>query len=140
MKNLTLKFILAIVLHLVVGVDAANALPPCTDPSKGDSPYRHNCEGTFFFPNGDKYVGAFKDDRFHGQGTYTSASGDKYVGAWKDGKRHGQGTFTYVNGQVDEGIWKADKFLYAQKAPASGKSPALRASPPRLSEPPRTAT
>ena len=94
MRNLTLTFFLAIVLHLVVGVDVVNALPKCTDPS-----YRHNCEDTVIFLNWTSYVGAFKDNKYHGQGTATSA-----------------------NGRIKEGIWEAGKFLYAQKAPASGKS------------------
>ena len=94
MRSLILTFFLAIVLHLVVGVDVANALPQCSNSS-----YRHNCDDTFTF-----------------------ASGSKYVGAFKDNKRHGQGTLTYADGRIEEGIWEAGKFLYAQKAPASGKS------------------
>ena len=76
MKHLTLTFFLAIVLHLVVGVDVANALYKCTYPS-----YRQNCEGTVTYSNGDKYVGAFKDNYRHGQGTlcllYTSDAADE---------------------------------------------------------------
>ena len=135
MRNLTLTFFLAIVLHLVVGVDVANALPQCSNSS-----YRHNCEdtltyadggkyvgafkddkpngqGIYTFGNGAKYVGAFKDGKRNGQGTATYADGNKYVGAYKDGKYHGQGTLTYADGRINEGIWEADKFLYAQKAP-----------------------
>ena len=37
-------------------------------------------------PDGDKYVGEYKDDKRHGQGTYTYANGDKYVGEYKDDK------------------------------------------------------
>ena len=57
MRNLTLTFFLAIVLHLVVGVGVANALPQCSNSS-----YRHNCEETYTWPNDDKYVSAWKDD------------------------------------------------------------------------------
>jgi hypothetical protein len=163
MRNVTLTFFLAIVLHLVVGVDGAHALPQCSNSS-----YRHNCEDTVTYPSGNKYVGAYKDGKRHGQGIYTwgngnkyvgafkngkrhgqgtaiYADGGKYVGAFKNGKRHGQGTFTYpsgskhvgtfknnkrngqgtytsTNGRIKEGIWEANKFLYAQKAPARGKS------------------
>ena len=93
MKHLTLTFFLAIVLHLVVGVDVANALPECSNSS-----YRHNCEDTVTFANGAKYVGAWKDNKQHGQGTVTYSNGAKYVGAYKDDKRHGQGTFTTTSG------------------------------------------
>ena len=46
-----------------------------------------NCIGTETLPNGEQYVGEFKDDKFHGQGTYTFADGTKYVGEWKDGEK-----------------------------------------------------
>ena len=49
-------------------------------------------KGTWNF-NGDKYVGEYKDGKYHGQGTYTSANGNKYVGEFKDGKKSGQGTY-----------------------------------------------
>jgi len=32
------------------------------------------------WPDGDKYVGEFKDDKPNGQGTYTWTDGEKYVG------------------------------------------------------------
>ena len=105
MRNLTLIFFLAIVLHLVVGVGGANALPQCTDPS-----YRHNCEDTVTYPSGAKYVGAFKDNKRHGQGTFTYADGEKYVGAFKDAKFHGQGTLTDADGNKYVGAFKDDKF------------------------------
>jgi len=47
---------------------AQSTLPPC--PETG---VKHNCFGTMTFPNGDKYVGGFRDGKFHGQGTYTFA-------------------------------------------------------------------
>ena len=86
MRPLTLTFFLAIVLHLVVGVDVANALPQC-----GFFGTRHNCIDVETYKNGMKYNGAFKDSKLHGQGSYTFANGNKYVGAYKDGYRHGQG-------------------------------------------------
>ena len=41
----------------------------------------------------------------NGQGTATW-DGNKYVGEWKDGKYHGQGTRTYPDGKIVKGIWK----------------------------------
>ncbi len=98
----------------------------------------HNCFGTWTWPNGNKYVGEFRDHKPngkgtwtgangnkyvgewrgsqpHGQGTYTWANGDKYVGEFRDDKMHGQGTFTYASGRIEEGIWHDGKFQYAQK-------------------------
>ena len=68
-----------------------------------------NCFSPASFPNGDKYVGEWKDGKYHGQGTYTYANGDEYVGEYKDGKYHGQGTLTFANGDEYVGGWKDNK-------------------------------
>ena len=73
-----------------------------------------DCEngfGTSTMPNGDKYVGEWKDDKRHGQGTTTWADGDKYVGEHKDGKLHGQGTYIEANGTVHKGLFKEGRFI-----------------------------
>jgi len=57
-------------------------------------------------PNGDKYIGQWKDGKYEGQGTYTFPNGDKYVGQWKDGKIEGQGTYTWTDGTKYVGQWK----------------------------------
>jgi hypothetical protein len=62
--------------------------------------------GFLIFPNGDKYVGEWKDGKPNGQGTTTFLDGRKYVGEYKDGKRNGQGTFTLSNGNKYVGEWK----------------------------------
>ena len=76
---------------------ASRILPPCPSDT---SVLWTNCVGTFTFPNGEKYVGEFRDEKYHGQGTYTFPSGEKYVGEYRDGKHHGQGTHTFPNGQI----------------------------------------
>ena len=92
--------------HQVVGV-SESSLPPCM----GTQWRRfHDCHTTYTWPNGDKYVGEWKDGKKHGQGTKTWASGKwkdhKYVGAHKEGKRSGQGTYTWPNGNKYVGAWK----------------------------------
>ena len=44
-------------------------------------------------------------------GTATDASGNKYVGEWKDDKFHGQGTYTYADGTVEQGTWRDGEFV-----------------------------
>ncbi|MFP6691014.1 MAG: hypothetical protein VCD31_17100 [Alphaproteobacteria bacterium] len=47
-------------------------LPPCPEDR---SQRWHSCFGTITFADGDKYVGEWRDDTYHGQGTYISANG-----------------------------------------------------------------
>ena len=44
-----------------------------------------NGQGTYTWPDGDKYVGQFKDDKRNGQGTLTLADGSKKTGIWQEG-------------------------------------------------------
>lgn len=69
---------------------------------------KRNGQGTLTF-NGASYVGEFKDDKGHGQGTETSPNGETYVGEFKDGQRSGQGTRTQPNGEQYVGEWKDGK-------------------------------
>jgi len=55
-------------------------------------------KGTFTWPNGDQYLGEYKNGKRNGKGTYTFAKGKKYVGEFKDGKMHGKGISTFANG------------------------------------------
>ena len=57
-------------------------------------------------------VNNFKNWNRDGQGTYFYKNGDKYVGQWKKGKKHGSGVLTTRN-QTTKGIWENDKFIYA---------------------------
>src|SRR6266852_3040004 len=52
-----------------------------------------NCQGTKTFggPDGDKYIGEFRGGKANGQGTLISHDGrNKYVGGFKDDKFHGK--------------------------------------------------
>jgi hypothetical protein len=43
------------------------------------------------------------------QGTYIFPNGNKYDGEWVDDVKEGYGILTYVNGERYEGYWKNDK-------------------------------
>ena len=68
---------------------------------------KYNGQGTFTYPDGNKYVGEFKNDNFDGQGTKTWSDGTKYVGEWKDDEewniteydKNGNITGKWVNGK-----------------------------------------
>ena len=46
--------------------------------------------GKFTYPNGEKYVGEWKNGKFHGHGTLTLPDELKIVGKYKDGEPNGQ--------------------------------------------------
>ena len=103
-------------------------LPSCPSDT---SAYWDNCFGTHITPEGNKYVGEFRDNKYHGQFTVTYTDGEKYVGEFRDnkstdkalvpgpmaqkfvefrnGKRHGQGTYTFADGDEYVGEFRMTK-------------------------------
>ena len=107
MNKLLLKLLLLFSLTFITM--QSWALPTC--PSTG---YFDNCYGTYIHENGDKYVGEWKNDEYHGQGTFyflaeDKKKGDKYVGQFKNNNSHGQGTYTFSDGNKYVGEYKDDK-------------------------------
>jgi hypothetical protein len=43
---------------------------------------KRNGVGVYFFSNGDKYHGAFTDEKMDGKGVYECHDGSKIVGTW----------------------------------------------------------
>ncbi len=62
-------------------------------------------------------------------GTMTYSDGAKYVGEWKDGKYHGQGTYTYADGRVKKGKWVRNEFLHPKKVTTPPKPPVAAKAP-----------
>ena len=46
-------------------------------------------QGTYIYPNGEKYVGGFKDGKYHGQGTSTNYYAGVYLGKYEGEHRNG---------------------------------------------------
>ena len=73
-----------------------------------------NGQGAYIYDSGDKYVGEWKDGKWHGQGTFTWSDGTIYSGEWKDDLQHGQGTFIYGKGEYEgekyEGEWEDGEY------------------------------
>src|SRR5207244_900085 len=68
--------------------------------------------GTLTYPNGDRYVGEYRDGKCNGHGTHTSANGDRYVGEFKDNTYDGFGILYRADGSVlQSGIWKDGGFI-----------------------------
>ena len=88
--------------------------------------------GVYYYQNGDKYDGQWKDDKKEGKGyffyketgevykgnfsndlpngigIYYFKNGDRYEGSFKDGKKHGKGTIIFKNGGKFKGEFKND--------------------------------
>ena len=71
-----------------------------------------NGQGTYIYPNGEKYEGDWKNGKYHGHGTFTYPDGNMYVGEFKDGLKNGQGTLTSPYGEKYEGKFKDGGKLY----------------------------
>ena len=60
-------------------------------------------QGTYIWPNGDKYVGEWRNGALHGHGTCTWANGHRYVGEWTFNERTGVGTYFLPDGRIYSG-------------------------------------
>jgi len=108
MNHLAMKTLYALILVLMAGTAYGQSnLPACQG---SDSSKWSNCLGIQNYPNGNKYIGAFKDGNRSGQGTFTNTNGDTYFGDWKDDMRNGEGSFTKANSDKYIGEWKENNF------------------------------
>lgn len=67
-------------------------------------------KGENILSNGDKYIGEYLNTFREGNGTYIYVNGDKYIGEFKKGEFHGQGTFIKANGEKISGEFFNGKF------------------------------
>lgn len=97
------------VLLSIVGLQPAFAqskLPPCPASRKV---VWTDCLGSYTYDDWSKYVGAFKDDKRHGEGTMTYQDGQQYQGGFVNDRREGAGVYTSPNGNRWTGAFKNDK-------------------------------
>ncbi|MBR5250975.1 MAG: hypothetical protein IKV38_03045 [Clostridia bacterium] len=74
--------------------------------------YKNNLRsgyGTYYWKDGTKYVGLWENDLKHGLGTHSFTDGSKYRGEWYNDNKDGKGTYYYANGDKYVGEWKNDK-------------------------------
>lgn len=64
-------------------------------------------DGSFSWPDGSSYIGAFSKGQIHGYGTYKWPEGSTYTGDWVRGRMNGRGRF---NSMFDGDFIESDSF------------------------------
>lgn len=75
-------------------------------------------QGSFTWPDGRKYEGAYNMDLKHGYGTFRWADGSIYKGFFVQGKQHGAGELINRDGSHTTGIWKCGKLVLKKDEPS----------------------
>ncbi|BFY99925.1 hypothetical protein BsWGS_02965 [Bradybaena similaris] len=57
------------------------------------------------------YYGEMVYGKRHGEGVFYYANGAKYEGLWKNNMKHGKGKFTFKNGRIYEGMFENDHIV-----------------------------
>ncbi|WP_457798205.1 MORN repeat-containing protein [Methylocystis sp. S23] len=91
---------------MTLSAAAQSEPPPCPTSRKV---VWTDCLGSYIYDDWSKYVGAFKDDKRHGQGTMVYPDGQRYTGGFVADRREGAGVYTSPNGSKWTGDFKNDK-------------------------------
>jgi len=80
------------------------------DSSNNESTTSVSVSNAYTFPNGDIYIGSWREGLMDGNGELRYCDGDVYTGHFKNGKREGRGRNVYADGDEYTGLWANDKF------------------------------
>ena len=76
------------------------------------SEWRENQHSEYWLSeNTENYSGEFVNDLYQGQGTYRWPEGQKYVGGFFANDKHGPGTYYYETGSPRPQVWEYGDFL-----------------------------
>ncbi|MFK7915657.1 MAG: hypothetical protein AB8B93_17200 [Pseudomonadales bacterium] len=70
---------------------------------------QYHGQGSYRWPDGRQYSGAWHDSQPHGQGNWSSPDGSRYSGGWQSGLYQGSGSLIDANGQRYEGNFQTGK-------------------------------
>ncbi len=70
-----------------------------------NSIYCNSGQGYFDYPDGSRWIGAFKDGYPNGRGICYYANGDRYEGEWANNAPYGEGVMYFANGRVYGAVW-----------------------------------
>ena len=65
--------------------------------------------GKYYYNNGDRYEGEFKNGIKEGKGKIFYGNGDRYEGEFKNNVREGKGKIIQANGEVYEVTFRNDE-------------------------------
>ena len=65
--------------------------------------------GIYYYNNGERYEGDWKNDLKEGKGIYYYNDGDRYEGDYKDSKKEGKGIYYFNDGDRSMGDYSNDK-------------------------------
>jgi len=94
--------------HWTVLPFAIRLIPQVYEGERNEDGERHG-DGKTLLPNGDMYVGQYRNGLRHGKGIYVFKNGARYNGDWRDGQKYGQGIFWYPDGTRYEGTEECTK-------------------------------
>lgn len=82
-------------------------------------------EGTYRFPDGRRYTGAFQAGAPEGEGALYHPNGERFLGQFTAGKPHGEGIYWYPDGSFRKGLWQNGNLLAgeANKAKLQERGP-----------------
>ena len=83
-------------------VFAQSSMPSC--PPEHNA-FWNDCVGSDVYPNGETYVGDWKNNKKEGWGTSVYSSRQKYVGGWKSDLRDGHGIYYEDGKEIFDGEW-----------------------------------
>ncbi|HKK79258.1 MAG TPA: hypothetical protein VJ933_06495, partial [Phaeodactylibacter sp.] len=92
-----------------------------TQTAKAQSCIEGDCvngQGTLVRADGIKYVGQFKNGKFHGIGICYWPDGGRYQGEWEEGYPHGQGSRLLGDGIQQIGRFERGRFLNLPDEPS----------------------
>ena len=67
--------------------------------------------GAYYFDNGERFEGEFRNDNLNGSGIYFWPSGAYFACTWINGKRDGYGIYVYPDGQYVVQYWENEVCL-----------------------------
>lgn len=77
----------------------------------------------------NRYRGAWKEGKRHGEGTFEYADGSRYRGSWECGLKHGKGTYLYADGRSYFGQFDHDRMQGGPPPTISSPGKKMKAPP-----------